>query len=85
MRKEVQQIDNDKVDPFKIIASFPALKARIDKQCTVLETRSQEFNELIGIYQVDGGSAFHFTRDRSYAFLNHHSSMSLVECKFLVR
>ena len=30
-RKDVEKIDNDKV---RFIASFPAIKERIDKQCT---------------------------------------------------
>ena len=68
VRKEVEKIDNDKVNPFKIIASFPAIKAGIDKQCTVLESRSKEIDELIGAYQLDGDNAYQFTRDRRYAF-----------------
>ena len=67
-RKEAEKIDNDKVNPFKIIASFPAIKARIDKQCTILESKSKEIDELIGAYQLDGDSAYSFTRDKRYAF-----------------
>jgi len=79
VRKEVEKVDNDKVNPFKIIASFPAIKARIDKQCTVLESRSKEIDELIGSYQLDGNDAYQFTRDRRYAFFQspfqlHHWS-----------
>ena len=68
VRKEVEKINNDKVNPFKIIASFPAIKAGIDKQCTVLESRSKEIDELIGAYQLDGNNAYQFTRDKRYAF-----------------
>ena len=39
VRKEVEKIDNEKVNQFKIIASFPAIRARIDKQCTLLERK----------------------------------------------
>ena len=81
VRKEVEKVDNDKVGLFKIIASFPAIKARIDKQCTVLDTRSEEINELIGTYRVDGDIAYQFTRDRRYAFFQ---SPSLVKGGLLV-
>ena len=67
-RKEAEKIDNDKVNPFKIIASFPAIKARIDKQCTILESKSKEIDELVGTYQFDGDCAYNFSRDRRYAF-----------------
>ena len=67
-RKEAEKIDNDKVNPFKIIASFPAIKARIDKQCTTLESKSKEIDELVGTYQLDGDCAYNFSRDRRYVF-----------------
>jgi len=30
-RQDVEKIDNERVNPFKIIASFPSIKERIDK------------------------------------------------------
>ena len=64
-RKDVEKIDNDKV---RFIASFPAIKERIDKQCTILESKSKEIDELVGTYQLDGDSAYNFTGDRRFAF-----------------
>lgn len=31
-QQDVERVDNEKVNPFKIIASFPAIKKHIDKK-----------------------------------------------------
>ena len=41
-RKEAEKIGNDKVNPFKIIASFFAIKGRIDKQYKTLESKAKK-------------------------------------------
>ena len=68
-RREVEKIDNEKVNPFKVIASFPAIKHRIDQQQgSVQDNTLTEVNRLIDTYQLDGDDASNFTRDRRFAF-----------------
>ena len=68
-KKEVDKIDNDRVNPFKIIASFPSIKERIDGNSESLDTSQiGTINTLVGNYQLDGDSAYSFGRDRQYAF-----------------
>ena len=64
-RQDVERVDNEKVNPFKIIASFPAIKERIDKNNTC--DNSEEINKLVGTYQIDGDDAYCFGRDKRYA------------------
>jgi len=78
-RKEAEKIDCDRVNPFSIIASFPAMKCRIDRQCTLLENKSDEIDKLVGTYQLDGDDAYNFSRDKRCAFFQspfqaHHWS-----------
>ena len=65
-RKKAEKVDSDRVNPFSIIASFPAMKNRIDKQCTLLENKSNEIDVLIGTYQLDGDKAYAFSRNKRY-------------------
>ena len=44
-KKQMDKIDNEKVNPFKVIASFPALKERID-QSSEKETVVRNFGYL---------------------------------------
>ena len=44
-RQDVERVDNKKANPFKIIASFPAIKERFDKN----NNNSKEINKLVGI------------------------------------
>ena len=68
-KKEVDKIDNDRVNPFKIIASFPSIKLRIDGNAESLDMNQiRTINALVGNYQLDGDSAYSFGRDRQYAF-----------------
>ena len=64
-RQEVDKIDNERINPFKIIASFPNIKERIDKSnhCQQSET----VDKLVGKYQIDGNDAYCFGRDRQFA------------------
>ena len=63
-RKEAEKVDSDRVNPFSIIASFPAMKSQIDRQCMLLENKSREIDMLIGTYQLDGDDAYTFSRDK---------------------
>jgi len=66
-RKEVEKVDNERVNPFKVIASFPSIKQRIDGDSNDLPQIST-INTLVGKYQLDGDNAYIFGRDRQYAF-----------------
>ena len=75
-RKEAEKVDSDRVNLFSIIASFPAMKSRIDRQCMLLENK---IDMLIGNYQLDCDDAYAFSRDKRYAFFQppfqvHHWS-----------
>ena len=70
-KKQIDKIDNEKVNPFKVIASFPALKERIDQSSekeTAATLETCKIDELIGTYALDADDAYSFTRDRRYAF-----------------
>ena len=54
-----------KVNPFKVIASFPIIKERVD-QNNVSEIAGVE--DLIGNYQLDGDDAYSFWKDRQFAW-----------------
>ena len=72
-RREVEKIDNEKVNPFKAIASFPAIKHRIDQQQgSVQDNTLTEVNRLIDTYQLDGDDTYNFTRDRRFTFFQAH-------------
>jgi len=64
-RKEVDKTDNEKVNPFKVIVSFPYIKERIDRanECHY----SEAVNQLVGTYQLDSDNAYSFQRDNQYA------------------
>ena len=64
-RQDVEKIDNERVNPFKIIASFPSIKERIDKS-SVCEN-SKEINKLVGIYQLDRNDMFCLGREKQFA------------------
>ena len=66
-RKDVEKVDNEKVNPFKVIASFPLIKQSIDGDKGDLPLVST-INALVGKYQLDGDNAYIFGRDRQYAF-----------------
>ena len=64
-RQDVEKVDNEKVGPFKIIASFPAIKERIDKNNTSIN--GEEIDKLVGNYQIDSDDAYSFGRDKQFA------------------
>ena len=66
-QKEVEKVNNEKVDPFKIICSFPSIKLSIDGGTRSLPLAST-INTLVGKYQLDDDNAYMFGRDRQYAF-----------------
>lgn len=69
VRKDADKIDNERVNPFKIIASFSMIKEKLDEQhCKFGSNAVGEVNKLIGTYQLDGDSAYSFSRDRRLAF-----------------
>jgi len=61
------KVDNEKVNSFKIVASFPSIKQSIDGGTGDLPLVST-INTLVGKYQLDGDNAYIFIRDRQYAF-----------------
>ena len=78
-RKEAEKVDCDRVNPFSIVALFPAMKNQIDRQCMILENKLSEIDMLIGTYLLDCDDAYAFSRDKRYAFFQspfqaHHWS-----------
>ena len=59
-KKKIEKIDNERVNPFKIIALFPAIKEKIDQNCSseTLTSQTQTVNELVGTYQLDADDAY---------------------------
>ena len=66
-RQEVEKVDNERINPFKIIASFPAIKESIDKNNVHISQSTEAINQLVGTYQIDGDDAYCFGRDKQYA------------------
>ena len=64
-RQEVDKIDNERVNPFKIIASFPAIKKRIDENNLCQNTEMIE--KMVDSYQLRGDNAYCFGRERQFA------------------
>ena len=66
-RKEVDKVDNERVSPFKIIASFKHIKDRIDgnHNCAA---NAEAIDKLVGKYQLEGDHAYCFGSERQYAF-----------------
>jgi len=82
VRKDVEKIDCEKVNPFSLIASFSAMKSRIDRQCTLLENKLNEIDTLIGTYQLDTDDAYAFSRDKRYAFFQSPFHWSIADALF---
>ena len=64
VRNEIDKVNNEKVNPFKTISSFPAIKEQVD------QTNGSEIHgigQLIGKYQLDGNGAYSFGEDQQYA------------------
>ena len=59
-KKEIYKVDNWQVNPFKIIASFPSIKSKIDVSCaqqSLDTTHTSTIDEMVGKYQLDGDGA----------------------------
>jgi len=67
-KKDIYKVNNDKVNPFKIIDLFPSIKERIDRNNLHHALETDAVDKMIGKYQLDGDSAYCFTRDRRFAF-----------------
>ena len=61
-RKEIDKVDNDRVNPFKVVTSFPSIKDRIDGSITLLNA------EAVSKYQLEGEDAYNFGGERQYAY-----------------
>ena len=65
----MDKIDNERVNPFKVIASFKHIKERIDgNQSCAANAQLQAIEKLVGNYQLDGDNAYCFGSERQYAF-----------------
>ena len=60
-RQEVDKTDNEKVNPLKIISSFPLIKQR-GNECH----HSELIDQLVGTYQLDNDDAYCFGGDNQY-------------------
>ena len=76
-RKEIYKVDNEQVNPFKIIAFFPSIKSKIDLSCTQQGLDTGAIDEMVGKYQLDGDGAYYFTRDSRFTFFNLHFRLSI--------
>ena len=65
-RREIQKVDNERVNPFKIIASFASIKERMDAN-SAGQIHSDAIDKLVGKYQLDNDDAYSFGCDRQYA------------------
>jgi len=63
----IDNTDNERVNPFKVIASFPAIKEYIDGSSTN-QYKTESINKLVGTYQLDGDDAYCFGWDKHYAY-----------------
>jgi len=63
----IDKTDNERVNPFKVIVSFPAIKERIDGSSTN-QCNTESINKLVGTYQLDGDDAYCFGQDKHYAY-----------------
>jgi len=69
-KKDIYKVNNGKINPFKIIDSFPSIKERIDRNNLHHTLETAAVDKMIGKYQLDGDSAYCFTRDRRFTFFS---------------
>ena len=67
-KKDTFKVDNDKINPLKIIDSFPSIKEKIDRNNIHHSLETDAVDKMVGKYQLDGDSAYSFTRDRRFAY-----------------
>jgi len=65
-RKQADKVDNEGVNPFKIIASFSLIKECMHGNSAGM-THSNAIDKLIGKYHLDGDEAYSFGHDTQYA------------------
>ena len=65
-RKEIDKVDNNRINPFKVVASFPSIKDRIDGTITL--SNGEAVSKLVGKYQLEGDDAYNFGGERQYAY-----------------
>ena len=68
-RQNINKIDNERVNPFKIIASFPAIKKRNDENNLCQNTET--IDKMVASYQLNGDDAYCFGRERQLPIFNH--------------
>ena len=61
--KDVDKVDNEKVNPFKMVALFLSIKQNTDGDTGDFPLVTT-INTLVGKYQLDGDNAYIFGRDR---------------------
>ena len=61
-RKEIDKVDSDRVNPFKVIASFPSIKDCIDGSITL--SNAEAVSKLVSKYQLEGDDAYNFGGER---------------------
>ena len=66
-KSTVDKTDNERVNPFTFIDSFPFIKDRSDGNSTN-QSNTENINKLVGKYQLDIDDAYSFGRDYQYAF-----------------
>ena len=61
-RKEIDKVDSDRVNPFKVVASFPSIKDHIDG--SIILWNAEAVSKLVGKYQIEGDDAYNFGGER---------------------
>ena len=51
----MDKVDHERVNPFAIKVSFPAIKERVDQSNT---SDIQGIKDMVGLYQLDGDDAY---------------------------
>ena len=71
-RKEIDKVDNNRINPFKVVASFPSIKDRIDGTITL--SNGEAVSKLVGKYQLEGDDAYNFGGERQllYQLVKHY-------------
>ena len=68
VKKAIEKVDNEKVNPFKIIALFPSIKEYIDAN-SAGQLYSDAIDKSVGKYQLDSDNAYSSGCDRQFALL----------------
>ena len=79
-RKEIDKVDNDRVNPFKVVVSFSSIKDCIDGTITL--SNSEAVSKLVGKYQLEGDDAYSFEGER-YACIGY-TMVILLSCQLII-